>query len=181
MPRFDRNQGQLFSLAQLSFKRFAVSPGRPGPADTDGGELRVSNYLLWQIAYAELWVTPTLWPDFDKAHLVQAILDYQKRVQSSAALNRPGNGEEASLFRSSLVQSLTPVKAGFHGDRALDDANRDRDRLIGLARAHPWRDRETQILLSGWGREGTTAMARRPLLCLKLPHDADSRPRRTDL
>jgi undecaprenyl diphosphate synthase len=45
------------------------------------GELRVSNYLLWQIAYAELWVTQTLWPDFDKAHLVQAILDYQKRVR----------------------------------------------------------------------------------------------------
>jgi undecaprenyl diphosphate synthase len=45
------------------------------------GELRVSNYLLYQIAYAELWVTPTLWPDFDKLHLVQAILDYQKRVR----------------------------------------------------------------------------------------------------
>lgn len=45
------------------------------------GEMRVSNYLLWQIAYAELHVTPTLWPDFDVPHLVDALLDYQKRVR----------------------------------------------------------------------------------------------------
>jgi len=45
------------------------------------GEMRISNYLLWQIAYAELWVTPTLWPDFDARHLIEALLDYQKRVR----------------------------------------------------------------------------------------------------
>jgi undecaprenyl diphosphate synthase len=43
------------------------------------GEMRVSNFLLWQIAYAEIWVTPTLWPDFRKRHLFEAILDFQKR------------------------------------------------------------------------------------------------------
>ena len=43
------------------------------------GEQRVSNFLLWQIAYAELWFTPVLWPDFRKEHLFQAILDYQGR------------------------------------------------------------------------------------------------------
>ncbi len=43
------------------------------------GELRVSNFLLWQIAYAELWVTPVLWPDFRRRHLYEAILDYQQR------------------------------------------------------------------------------------------------------
>jgi undecaprenyl diphosphate synthase len=45
------------------------------------GEMRVSNYLLWQIAYAELHVTSTLWPDFDKIHLVDALLDYQRRAR----------------------------------------------------------------------------------------------------
>jgi undecaprenyl diphosphate synthase len=45
------------------------------------GEMRISNYLLWQIAYSELWVTPTLWPDFDARHLIEALLDYQKRVR----------------------------------------------------------------------------------------------------
>jgi undecaprenyl diphosphate synthase len=43
------------------------------------GEMRVSNFLLWQIAYAELYVTDTLWPDFTRADLLNAILDYQKR------------------------------------------------------------------------------------------------------
>lgn len=45
------------------------------------GEMRVSNYLLWQIAYAELYVTNTLWPDFDKNLLVEAIADFQKRTR----------------------------------------------------------------------------------------------------
>ena len=43
------------------------------------GEQRISNFLLWQIAYAELWFTPVLWPDFRKEHLFQAVLDYQGR------------------------------------------------------------------------------------------------------
>jgi undecaprenyl diphosphate synthase len=41
--------------------------------------MRISNFLLWQIAYAELYVTETLWPDFRRADLLHAILDYQKR------------------------------------------------------------------------------------------------------
>jgi undecaprenyl diphosphate synthase len=41
--------------------------------------LRLSNFLLWQVAYSELWVTETLWPDFTQADLFQAIIDYQKR------------------------------------------------------------------------------------------------------
>ncbi len=45
------------------------------------GEMRVSNYLLWQIAYAEIWVTDTLWPEFDTPHLIEALLDYQRRVR----------------------------------------------------------------------------------------------------
>lgn len=43
------------------------------------GETRISNFLLWQIAYAELYFTPTYWPDFRKAHFYQAIIDYQRR------------------------------------------------------------------------------------------------------
>jgi undecaprenyl diphosphate synthase len=43
------------------------------------GELRISNFLLWQLAYAELYVTPVLWPDFTRRHLFEAILDFQKR------------------------------------------------------------------------------------------------------
>lgn len=44
-----------------------------------GGDVRVSNYLLWQIAYSELYFTPTLWPDFDGAALRKAVAEYQQR------------------------------------------------------------------------------------------------------
>jgi undecaprenyl diphosphate synthase len=44
-----------------------------------GGEMRISNFLLWQAAYAELWFTPVYWPDFDRENLYEAIRDYQKR------------------------------------------------------------------------------------------------------
>ena len=43
------------------------------------GEMRISNFLLWQIAYAELYVTETLWPDFTRTDLLRAVLDYQRR------------------------------------------------------------------------------------------------------
>lgn len=43
------------------------------------GEMRVSNFLLWEIAYAELWVTSTLWPDFSRTDMLRAIVDFQKR------------------------------------------------------------------------------------------------------
>ncbi len=43
------------------------------------GEMRISNFLLWQLAYTEIFVTPTLWPDFRKKDVIEAIIDYQKR------------------------------------------------------------------------------------------------------
>jgi undecaprenyl diphosphate synthase len=50
------------------------------------GELRVSNFLLWQIAYSEIWVTDTLWPDFRKRHLYEAVLSFQKRERRYGGL-----------------------------------------------------------------------------------------------
>jgi undecaprenyl diphosphate synthase len=43
------------------------------------GEMRISNFLLWQIAYTELWMTPVLWPDFGPIDLYRAIADFQQR------------------------------------------------------------------------------------------------------
>jgi undecaprenyl diphosphate synthase len=43
------------------------------------GEYRISNFMLWQLAYTELYITPVYWPDFDRQHLFEAILDYQRR------------------------------------------------------------------------------------------------------
>ena len=67
------------------------------------GEMRVSNFLLWQIAYAEIYVTETLWPDFTRAHLLEALIDFEKRerrygglttraAEKSAAAARGGRG-----------------------------------------------------------------------------------------
>jgi len=53
------------------------------------GEMRVSNFLLWQIAYAEILVTETLWPDFNRARLLEALLDYQKRERRYGAIAAP--------------------------------------------------------------------------------------------
>lgn len=50
------------------------------------GELRLSNFLLWQVAYSEIWVTDTLWPDFTRHDIFQAIIDYQKRERRYGGL-----------------------------------------------------------------------------------------------
>jgi len=68
-------------LDEQRFSGFLYTAGQPDPdlLIRTSGEMRVSNFLLWQIAYAEIWVTETLWPDFRVRHLLEAILAYQKR------------------------------------------------------------------------------------------------------
>jgi undecaprenyl diphosphate synthase len=55
------------------------------------GEMRVSNFLLWQIAYAEIFVTETLWPDFNRARLLESLLDFQKRERRYGAIQPPAS------------------------------------------------------------------------------------------
>ncbi|MEN6389721.1 MAG: isoprenyl transferase [Syntrophomonas sp.] len=57
------------------------------------GEMRISNFLLWQIAYAEFWVTGCLWPDFNREELMKAIKAYQQRERRFGGLGQPGVGE----------------------------------------------------------------------------------------
>jgi len=60
------------------------------------GEMRLSNFLLWQVAYAEIYVTETLWPEFRGVHLLEAIADYQKRERRYGGLpGRNGNGSHS--------------------------------------------------------------------------------------
>ena len=69
------------SLDEQLFGELLYTKGQPDPdlLIRTSGEMRVSNFLLWQIAYAEIWVTETFWPDFRCRHLLEAILAYQKR------------------------------------------------------------------------------------------------------
>jgi undecaprenyl diphosphate synthase len=68
-------------LDEAKFAGFLYTAGQPDPdlLIRTSGEMRVSNYLLWQIAYSEIYVTETLWPDFRRRHLLEAVLAYQKR------------------------------------------------------------------------------------------------------
>jgi undecaprenyl diphosphate synthase len=78
-------------LDEQHFSDFLYTSGQPDPdlLIRTSGEMRVSNFLLWQIAYAEIWVTDTLWPDFRTRHLLEAILAYQKRDRRYGGINQP--------------------------------------------------------------------------------------------
>jgi undecaprenyl diphosphate synthase len=69
----------IIDEAAISARLYTAGMPDPDLLIRTSGEMRVSNFLLWQIAYAELYVTETLWPDFSRAELLRAILDYQKR------------------------------------------------------------------------------------------------------
>ena len=78
-------------LDERRFGELLYTSGQPDPdlLIRTSGEMRVSNFLLWQIAYAEIWVTETLWPDFRARHLLEAILDYQKRERRYGGITQP--------------------------------------------------------------------------------------------
>ena len=82
------------SPADLDERRFGELLYTAGQPDPDllirtSGEMRVSNFLLWQIAYAEIYVTETLWPDFRRRHLLEAVLAYQKRERRYGGISSP--------------------------------------------------------------------------------------------
>jgi len=78
-------------LDEATFARFLYTAGQPDPdlLIRTSGEMRVSNFLLWQIAYAEIYVTETLWPDFRRHHLLEAVLAYQKRERRYGGITPP--------------------------------------------------------------------------------------------
>jgi undecaprenyl diphosphate synthase len=84
-------------LDEATFSSFLYTAGQPDPdlLIRTSGEMRVSNFLLWQIAYAEIWVTDALWPDFRARHLLEGILEYQKRDRRYGAINSQAVGVKA--------------------------------------------------------------------------------------
>ena len=79
----DAEQGKVDpeTLDEKTFAAYLYDPELPDPdlLIRTGGEARVSNFLLWQIAYTEIYVSDVMWPDFRKSHLVEAVGDYQRR------------------------------------------------------------------------------------------------------
>jgi undecaprenyl diphosphate synthase len=78
------------------FPQYLWTHGIPDPdlLIRTSGEFRISNFLLWQIAYTELYVTNTLWPDFDRKELLMAIADYQSRERRFGLTSEQLNGKE---------------------------------------------------------------------------------------
>jgi len=80
---------QLEEIDEAVFANHLYTAGQPDPdlLIRPSGELRVSNFLLWQIAYSEFWITNILWPDFGKQDLWQAIWEYQNRSRRYGGLS----------------------------------------------------------------------------------------------
>ena len=84
---------------EVNLQRFSQYLWTRGIPDPDllirtSGEFRISNFLLWQIAYTELYVTETLWPDFDRKELLKAIAAYQSRERRFGLISEQLNGRE---------------------------------------------------------------------------------------
>jgi len=103
LDRVRRDGLSGFQADEQTISQHLYTAGLPDPdlLIRTSGEMRVSNFLLWQIAYAEIYVTETLWPDFSRARLFEALLDYQKRERrygglSSTGSNSSGSGQKAA-------------------------------------------------------------------------------------
>ncbi|MFQ5418584.1 MAG: undecaprenyl diphosphate synthase family protein [Myxococcota bacterium] len=85
-------------LDEKTFAAYLYDPDIPDPdlLIRTGAEMRVSNFLLWQIAYAEIYTTDVMWPDFNKSHLIEAIADYQGRERRFGKTSAQLSGPEGS-------------------------------------------------------------------------------------
>ena len=94
-------EGAIWEYVEIG--RYLYTSGQPDPdlMIRTSGELRVSNFLLWQIAYSEIWVTNTLWPDFRRRDLYEAILDYQRRERRYGGVT---TAEPEDVFASGRLQ-----------------------------------------------------------------------------
>jgi len=88
----DKNIGPE-SINEETFASYLYTAEIPDPdlLIRTSGELRISNFLLWEIAYSEIWFTEAFWPDFRKKHILQAIVDFQKRERRFGDIQPPEN------------------------------------------------------------------------------------------
>ena len=108
--------GALDALDESSIGRALYTAHMPDPdlIIRTSGEQRISNFLLWQIAYAEIFVTDRLWPDFRGIHLLEALTDYQRRDRRYGGLNDANSDEKidtlqpVSELESEIATELTP-------------------------------------------------------------------------
>lgn len=90
-----RVAGSIERLTDADIEKHLYTDGLPDPdlLIRTSGEMRVSNFLLWQIAYAEIFVTETLWPDFNRARLLESFVEFQKRDRRYGGIGESDEGE----------------------------------------------------------------------------------------
>ena len=107
MARLDGSIGTLrIDEDLIAANLYTAASPDPDLLIRTSGEMRISNFLLWQIAYAELYVTETLWPDFTRADLLQAVLEYQKRDRRYGGLSGSPSGRPANSAGAASDESL---------------------------------------------------------------------------
>jgi undecaprenyl diphosphate synthase len=97
-----RHRDTVIDEAAIAANLYTAGIPDPDLLIRTSGEMRVSNFLLWQIAYAELYVTETLWPDFTRTDLLRAILDYQKRDRRFGGLGATSAPRGEDRFAEAL-------------------------------------------------------------------------------
>lgn len=107
----DVRDGRLEATAvdESTFASYLSTAGMPDPdlMVRTAGELRVSNYLLWQLSYAELWVTEILWPDFRAEHLHEAVVDFANRQRRFGGLPDAIESDWAEAGLAALHEPVT--------------------------------------------------------------------------
>jgi undecaprenyl diphosphate synthase len=102
-----RREGKIGSLEvdedTVSSHLYTAHVPDPDLLIRTSGEMRISNFLLWQIAYAELYVTETLWPDFTQSDLLRAILDYQRRERRFGGVKVDHTPAQDSVAETAVV------------------------------------------------------------------------------
>jgi len=81
VEQVDQGELAIDDIDEEAFRQTLLTVSVPDPdlLIRTSGEYRISNFMLWQVAYTELYITPVLWPDFSREHLFEAVLDYQHR------------------------------------------------------------------------------------------------------
>jgi undecaprenyl diphosphate synthase len=99
-----------FRVDEQTISDHLYTAGLPDPdlLIRTSGEMRVSNFLLWQIAYAEIYITDALWPDFSRARLFEALLEFQKRERRYGGLGETLGGHGS--FQQPAERRLRPVR-----------------------------------------------------------------------
>ena len=105
-----RNELRAEDLTEQDIQRHLYTAHMPDPdlLIRTSGEMRISNFLLWQIAYSEIFVTDRLWPDFRGIHMLEAIEDYQRRERRYGGLSDGSESDDIASLPANAASTLVP-------------------------------------------------------------------------